>query len=140
MDKKQAKLDKITQGQIDNYFNQLEVFISKLPLTKKIKDFIWFDTFIQFYDTLQETENGDVTYGIQTKWQLERFIEKFKISFHKWRRKRMESFIKEIDNLPPLEARNKINEQLHLIYRKEILAKNRGRATDRLGKLVKVIF
>ena len=121
------KPDEALQLKIDKYFSQLEIFINKLPLNEEGKNYIWFHSFIQFYDTLIGSETGKPTYGIQTEWQLQRFIEQFKTNFQKLRLKRMEAYSKELENLPPLVARDKINKELHRIKRKEIFAEIGGR-------------
>jgi len=118
--------DNEIQIKIDNYFKQLEIFINKLPLTEKGKKFIWFDSFIKFYDTIQITENGSFTYGIQTKWQVNKFSEQFKNNIQKLRLKHFEVYSKELDNLPPLVAKDKLNKELIPIKRKEILTKIGG--------------
>jgi len=121
------KPDEALQLKIDKYFSQLEIFINKLPLNEEGKNYIWFHSFIQFYDTLIGSETGKPTYGIQTEWQLQRFIEQFKTNFQKLRLKRMEAYSKELENLPPLVAKDKINKELHRIKRKEIFAEIGGR-------------
>ena len=116
-----------TETKIDNYFSQLELFIEKLPISEKGKNFIWLNCYVEFYDTLQPTEKGIVTtYGIQTEWQLKRFIDQFKTNIQKTRLKNIESYIKNLDELPLLEAKNKINNELNKIKRKELLSQIGG--------------
>jgi hypothetical protein len=117
--------DKI-QNRIDGYFEKLTEFINKIPLSDKGKNYIWMHSYCQFYDEPVPSENGKNTYGIQTEWQLQRFIEQFKKNFQKLRIKRFEAYSKELENLLPSEAVAKIDKQLYELRKKELLAEIGG--------------
>lgn len=110
------------QNRIDGYFEKLTEFINKLPLSDKGRNYIWFISFCQFYDELVLSENGKTTYGIQTEWQLQRFIEQFKKNLQKPRLKAVEKWTDELNNIEPSEAVAKIDKQLYELRKKELLA------------------
>jgi len=119
-------MDDKTQNRIDGYFEKLTEFINKIPLSDKGRNYLWFNSFCQFYDEPVPSENGKNTYGIQTEWQLQRFIEQFKKNFQKLRIKRFEAYSKELENLLPSEAVAKIDKQLYELRKKELLAEIGG--------------
>lgn len=125
------------QKKIDAYFDKLTDFIGKLPLSEKGKNYIWYDSFIKFYDTLVEAEDGSLTEGIQTKWQLDRFIQQFKHNFQKLRLKAMDYYSKQLEELPKTEAVYKIKKSLYLLRKKEIFAQIGGEATNEWEKWLK---
>lgn len=110
------------QNRIDGYFEKLTEFINKLPLSDKGRNYLWYISFCQFYDELVLSENGKTTYGIQTEWQLQRFIEQFKKNFQKLRLKAVEKWTDELNNIEPPEAVAKIDKQLYQLRKKELLA------------------
>lgn len=110
------------QSRIDGYFEKLTEFINKLPLSDKGKNYIWFVSFCQFYDEPVLSENGKTTYGIQTEWQLQRFIEQFKNNFQKLRIKAVQKWTDELNRIEPSEAVAKIEKQLYKLGKKELLA------------------
>lgn len=110
------------QNRIDGYFEKLTEFISKLPLSDKGRNYLWFISFCQFYDEPVLSENGKTTYGIQTEWQLQRFIEQFKNNFKKLRLKAVEKWTDELNRIEPSEAVAKIDKQLYELRKKELLA------------------
>lgn len=110
------------QSRIDGYFEKLTEFINKLPLSDKGKNYIWFVSFCQFYDEPVLSENGKTTYGIQTEWQLQRFIEQFKNNFQKLRLKAVQKWTDELNRIEPSEAVAKIEKQLYKLGKKELLA------------------
>jgi hypothetical protein len=111
---------------IDEAFDQLDWFIEKMPLNEEGKKYIWQHSFTQFYESYWSSETGEITYGIQTEWQLDCFKEKFKENFKQLRIKRMEAFSAELDNLPPITAKDRINKQLRGLKRKRLLAEIGG--------------
>ena len=119
-------MDDKTQNRIDGYFEKLTEFINNTPLSDKGKNYIWMHSYCQFYDEPVPSENGKNTYGIQTEWQLQRFIEQFKKNLQKLRIKRFEAYSKELENLLPLEAVAKIDKQLYELRKKELLAEIGG--------------
>lgn len=110
------------QNRIDGYFEKLTEFIKKLPLSDKGRNYLWFISFCQFYDELVLSENGKSTYGIQTEWQLQRFIQQFKKNLEKSRVKAIEQWTDELNNIEPSEAVAKIDKQLYRLKKKELLA------------------
>lgn len=110
------------QNRIDGYFEKLTEFINKITLSDKGKNYLWFISFCQFYDEPVLSENGKTTYGIQTEWQLQRFIEQFKKNFQKLRLKAVEKWTDELNNIEPPEAVAKIDKQLYQLRKKELLA------------------
>lgn len=110
------------QNRIDGYFEKLTEFINKIPLSDKGKNYLWYISFCQFYDEPVLSENGKTTYGIQTEWQLQRFIEQFKKNFQKLRLKAVEKWTDELNNIEPPEAVAKIDKQLYQLRKKELLA------------------
>lgn len=110
------------QNRIDGYFEKLTEFINKLPLSDKGKNYLWFISFCQFYDEPVLSENDKTTYGIQTEWQLQRFIEQFKKNFQKSRLKAVEKWTDELNRIEPSEAVAKIDKQLYELRKKELLA------------------
>lgn len=110
------------QNRIDGYFEKLTEFINKIPLSDKGKNYLWHISFCQFYDEPVLSENGKTTYGIQTEWQLQRFIEQFKKNFQKLRLKAVEKWTDELNNIEPPEAVAKIDKQLYQLRKKELLA------------------
>jgi len=118
------------QNRIDNYFRQLEKFINKLPLTEKGKKYIWFDSFIRFYDEPVLDEKGNTTYGIQTEWQLQRFIEQFKQNLQKSRLKAIEKWTDELNKIEPDEAISEIDRHLYDLKKKELLSEIGGESTN----------
>jgi hypothetical protein len=110
------------QNRIDGYFEKLTEFINKLPLSDKGRNYLWYISFSQFYDELILSENGKNTYGIQTEWQLQRFIEQFKKNFQRLRIKAVEKYTDELNNIEPPEAVAKINKQLYQLRKKELLS------------------
>lgn len=110
------------QNRIDGYFEKLTEFINKLPLSDKGINFLWFISFCQFYDEPVLSENGKTTYGIQTEWQLQRFIEQFKKNFQKLRLKAVEKWTDDLNNIESPEAVAKIDKQLYQLRKKELLA------------------
>jgi hypothetical protein len=110
------------QNRIDGYFEKLSEFINKIPLSDKGKNYLWFISFCQFYDEPVLSENGKTTYGIQTEWQLQRFIEQFKKNFQKLRLKAVEKWTDELNNIEPPQAVAKIDKQLYQLRKKELLA------------------
>lgn len=110
------------QNRIDGYFEKLTEFINKIPLSDKGKNYLWFISFCQFYDEPVLSENGKTTYGIQTEWQLQRFIEQFKNNFKKLRLKAVEKWTDELNRIDPSEAVAKIDKQLYELRKKELLA------------------
>lgn len=110
------------QNRIDGYFEKLTEFINKMPLSDKGKNYLWFISFCQFYDEPVVSENGKTTYGIQTEWQLQRFIEQFKKNFQKLRLKAVEKWTDELNIIEPPEAVAKIDKQLYQLRKKELLA------------------
>jgi len=119
-------MDDKTQNRIDGYFEKLTEFINKIPLSDKGKNYIWMLSYCRFYDEPVPSENGKNTYGIQTEWQLQRFIEQFKKNLQKLRIKRFEAYSKELENLLPSEAVAKIDKQLYELRKKELLAEIGG--------------
>ena len=119
-------MDDKTQNRIDGYFEKLTEFINNTPLSDKGKNYIWMHSYCQFYDEPVPSENGKNTYGIQTEWQLQRFIKQFKKNLQKLRIKRFEAYSKELENLLPLEAVAKIDKQLYELRKKELLAEIGG--------------
>lgn len=115
-------MDDKMQNRIDGYFEKLTEFINKLPLSDKGKNYLWFISFCQFYDEPVPAENGKTTYGIQTEWQLQRFIEQFKKNFQKLRLKAVEKWTDELNNIEPSEALAKIDKQIYGLRKKELLA------------------
>ncbi len=128
---------KQVQKKIDEYFNKLELFIQKIPISEKGRNYIWFDSFIRFYDHPAITEDGSFTIGIQTEWQLQQFIEQFKKNFQKLRIRRMEDYSKELNELPGQKAIEKIDKELHRIKQKEILAEIGGIVPNDWDKFLK---
>ena len=118
------------QNRINNYFSQLEKFINKLPLTEKDKNYIWFVSYIRFYDELVLDEKGNTTYGIQTEWQLQRFIEQFKKNLQKSRLKAIEKWTDELNKIKPNEAISKIDKHLYNLKKKELLTEIGGESTN----------
>ncbi len=110
------------QNRIDGYFEKLTEFINKIPLSDKGKNYLWFISFCQFYDEPVLSENDKTTYGIQTEWQLQRFIERFKKNFQKLRLKAVEKWTDELNRIEPSEAVAKIDKQLYELRKKELLA------------------
>ena len=110
------------QNRIDGYFEKLTEFINKIPLSDKGKNYLWFISFCQFYDEPVLSENDKTTYGIQTEWQLQRFIERFKKNFQKLRLKTVEKWTDELNRIEPSEAVAKIDKQLYELRKKELLA------------------
>lgn len=110
------------QNRIDGYFEKLTKFINKIPLSDKGKNYLWFISFCQFYDEPVLSENDKTTYGIQTEWQLQRFIEQFKKNFQKLRLKAVEKWTDELNRIEPSEAVAKIDKQLYELRKKELLA------------------
>ena len=110
------------QNRIEGYFEKLTEFINKIPLSDKGKNYLWYISFCQFYDEPVLSENGKTTYGIQTEWQLQRFIEQFKKNFQKLRLKAVEKWTDELNNIEPPEAVAKIDKQLYQLRKKELLA------------------
>lgn len=110
------------QNRIDGYFEKLTEFINKIPLSDKGKNYLWYISFCQFYDEPVLSENGKTTYGIQTEWQLQRFIEQFKKNFQKLRLKAVEKWTDELNRIEPSEAVAKIDKQLYELRKKELLA------------------
>ena len=110
------------QNRIDGYFEKLTEFISKLPLSDKGRNYLWFISFCQFYDEPVLSENDKTTYGTQTEWQLQRFIEQFKKNFQKLRLKAVEKWTDELNRIDPSEAVAKIDKQLYELRKKELLA------------------
>jgi hypothetical protein len=110
------------QNRIDGYFEKLTEFINKIPLSDKGKNYLWYISFCQFYDEPVLSENGKTTYGIQTEWQLQRFIEQFKKNFQKLRLRAVEKWTDELKNIEPQEAVAKIDKTLYQLIKKELLA------------------
>ena len=110
------------QNRIDGYFEKLTEFINKIPLSDKGKNYLWFISFCQFYDEPVLSENDKTTYGIQTEWQLQRFIERFKKNFQKLRLKAVEKWTDQLNRIEPSEAVAKIDKQLYELRKKELLA------------------
>jgi len=110
------------QNRIDGYFEKLTEFINKIPLSDKRKNYLWFISFCQFYDEPVLSENDKTTYGIQTEWQLQRFIEQFKKNFQKLRLNAIEKWTDELNRIEPSEAVAKIDKQLYELRKKELLA------------------
>lgn len=110
------------QNRIDGYFEKLTEFINKIPLSDKGKNYLWFISFCQFYDEPVLSENDKTTYGIQTEWQLQRFIEQFKKNFQKLRLNAVEKWTDELNRIEPSEAVAKIDKQLYELRKKELLA------------------
>jgi hypothetical protein len=82
-----------TQKRIDGYFDKLTDYINKLPLSDKGRNYLWMHSFCQFYDEQVQSECGKNTYGIQTEWQLQRFIEQFKKNLQKLKLKAVEKVL-----------------------------------------------
>lgn len=110
------------QNRIDGYFEKLTEFISKLPLSDKGKNYLWYFSYCQFYYELTLSENGKTTYGIQTEWQLQRFIEQFKKNFQKLRLKAVEEWTDKLHNIESLEAVNIIDKHIYRLRKKDLLA------------------
>jgi len=110
------------QNRVDGYFEKLTEFINKLPLTDEGRKYIWMHSFCQFYDESVLSENGKTTYGIQTEWQLQRFIEQFKKKFQELRIKAVEKWTDELNNIEPPNAVAKIDKQLYQLRKKELFA------------------
>jgi len=110
------------QNRIDGYFEKLTEYINKLPLSDKGRNYLWFISFCQFYNVPVLSENDKTTYGIQTEWQLQRFIEQFKKNFQKLRLKAVEKWTDELNRIEPSEAVAKIDKQLYELRKKELLA------------------
>jgi hypothetical protein len=110
------------QNRIDGYFEKLTEFINKIPLSDKEKNYLWFISFCQFYDEPVLSENDKTTYGIQTEWQLQRFIEQFKKNIQKLRLNAVEKWTDELNRIEPSEAVAKIDKQLYELRKKELLA------------------
>jgi len=111
---------------IDEAFDQLDWFIEKMPLNEEGKNYIWQYSFTQFYDSYLSSETGEPTYGIQTEWQLKCFKKQFNENIKQLKIKRMEAYSLELDNLPPLAAKDKVSRQLREIKRKRLLAEIGG--------------
>ena len=101
---------------------ELTEFISKLPLSDKGKNYLWYFSYCQFYYELTLSENGKTTYGIQTEWQLQRFIEQFKKNFQKLRLKAVEEWTDKLHNIESLEAVNIIDKHIYRLRKKDLLA------------------
>ena len=119
-------MDDKLQNKIDSYFEKLTEFINKLPLSDKGKNYIWSDSFCKFYDEPVISENGTNTYGIQTEWQLQRFIEEFKKNLKKSRLKAIEKWTDELNHIEPSEAVAKIDKHLYQLKQKELLSEIGG--------------
>lgn len=119
-------MDLKMQNRIDGYFEKLTQFINRLPLSDRDKNYLWLICFCQFYDEPILSENGKITNGIQTEWQLKRFIEQFKKNFQKSRLKAVEKWTEELNNIKPTEAVSKIDKQLYQLRKKELLAEIGG--------------
>jgi len=110
------------QNRIDGYFDKLTEFINNLPISDKGKNYLWFVSFCKFYDEPVLAEDGKTTYGIQTEWQLQRFIEQFKKNFQKLRLNAVKKWTDELNRIEPSEAVAKIDKQLYELRKKELLA------------------
>jgi hypothetical protein len=119
-------MDDKTQNRIDGYFEKLTEFINKIPLSDKGRNFLWYNSYYQFYDEPVPSENGKNTYGIQTEWQLQRFIEQFKKNFQKLRLKAVEKYTDELNRIEPSEAVAKLDKQLYELRKKILLAEIGG--------------
>lgn len=121
---------KLPKNTIDNYFSKLEKYIDQLPLSEKGKKYIWLDSFCKFYDEPVQSEQGSPTYGIQTEWQLKRFINQFKENIKKLRLKVIENFVIDLDNIEPAKAAIKIEKNLYQITKKELLSEIGGESIN----------
>lgn len=110
------------QNRINGYFEKLTEFINKIPLSYKGKSYIYLHSYLQFYEVPILSENGQPTIGIQTEWQLQKFIEQFKKNFQKLRLKAVEKWTDELNMIEPSEAVAKIDKQLYELKKKELLA------------------
>ena len=119
-------MDDKLQNRIDAEFDKLTEFINKLPLSYNYRNYLWMDSFCQFYDEPVKSENGKTTYGIQTEWQLQIFIEKFKKNIKKLRLKTVENWTDNLNNIEPSEAITRIDKMLHHLERKKLLAEIGG--------------
>ena len=115
-----------TQKRIEGYFDKLTEFINKLPLSDKGRNYLWMDSFCQFYDEPVQSECGKNTYGIQTEWQLQRFIEQFKIRLTDIRVKSIEVYTDKLNRVEPSEAVANIDKKLYKLRQKELIAEIGG--------------
>jgi hypothetical protein len=110
-----------TQKIIDCYFDKLTDYINKLPLPDEARNYLWMDSFCQFYDKPVQSECGKNTYGIQTNWQLQRFIEQFKIRLNDLRIKAIEIYTDKLNRIEPSEAVANIDKHLYKLRQKELI-------------------
>lgn len=122
------------QKRINGYFGKLTEFINKLPLSDKGKNYIWLNSYCQFYDEPVLSEDGSTTYGIHSEWQLQRFIEKFKYNFQQLRLKGIEKWTDELNNFERSDAVEKIDKQLYNLRKKELLAEIGGKELNKWEK------
>lgn len=114
-------MDKKLKIRINSYFFQLVEFVNKLPLNEYGKSYIILHSYHQIYDNPNKSENGKTTYGIQTEWQLQRFIEQFKKNFQKLRLMAVEKYTDELNKIKPSEAVAKIDNKLYELRKEELL-------------------
>jgi len=111
-----------TQKRIDCYFDKLTDYINKLPVPVKVRNYVWIESYSEFYDNLSPSECGKNNNGIKTIWQLQRFDEQFKKNIEKLRLRAVEKFTDELNRIEPSEALDIIEKQLHELKQKELLA------------------
>lgn len=115
-------MDDKMQNRIDVYFEKLTKFINNLPISGKGKEYIWFDTWITFYDDYLPDENNNFCEGIKTEWQLQKALQNFKKKFQKLRIKAVEKYSDDLNKIEPSEAVAKIDSLLYKLRKNELLA------------------
>lgn len=119
---------------IQDSFDSLEKYIEKLPVPDKVRRYIWFDSFCKFYDELVPTEDGDVTYGIETKWQLQQFTKQFNEnikSLPKIRLKALQNWTSNLKTTKGTKAKGVLEKQVYELGQKIIFEKMGGeKVTD----------
>ncbi|OQY72384.1 MAG: hypothetical protein B6D44_10180 [Ignavibacteriales bacterium UTCHB2] len=73
--------------------------IDKLPLTEFGKGYAKQIVLINLYDTWQEDENGNLTYGLITKKQLEKYANRFSEEIRSGYAEALEKKLKDLDEL-----------------------------------------
>lgn len=110
-----------TQSLIDNYFDQLTIFIDNLPLKDEGKSYLWYYCYLNFYSTPQISEDGNTTIGIKTIAQLENFRALLKNNLEKVRNKAIINWTDSLNKIDPTTAITKIQESQYKIRQKEFL-------------------
>lgn len=73
--------------------------IDKMPLTEFGKGYAKQKVLINLYDTWQEDENGNLTYGLITKKQLEKYANRFSEEIRSGYAEALEKKLKDLDEL-----------------------------------------